>query len=242
MYIIAILATLLAFIVKGMSGFANTLIFGTVMSFTTNNLTITPVELLVGYPSNIIIAWKERKSIQTKVWLPLSILVILGSIPGAFFLKLGDQHVIKILFGIIVVSIGIEMLLRERQKVKHKSSRFFLTFIGILSGILCGLFGVGAFLVAYISRTTENKNQFRGNICLVFLVENTFRILLYGLTGILNLTILKNALLLIPFMILGLYIGIYLSHRVSELLVKKIVIVLLIISGASLILNNIHFY
>lgn len=242
MYLIAILATLLAFIVKGMSGFANTLIFGTVMSFTTNNLTITPVELLVGYPSNIIIAWKERKSIQTKVWLPLSILVILGSIPGAFFLKLGDQHVIKILFGIIVVSIGTEMLLRERQKVKHKSSRFFLTFIGILSGILCGLFGVGAFLVAYISRTTENKNQFRGNICLVFLAENTFRILLYALTGILNLTILKNVLLLIPFMILGLYIGIYLSHRVSELLVKKIVIVLLMISGASLILNNLHFY
>lgn len=241
MHITAIIAIILAYIIKGMSGFANTLIFGTIMSFTINNIKITPVELIVSYPSNIIIAWKERKGIKARVWIPLSVLVIIGSIPGALFLKSGDTHLIKTLFGFVVVFIGIEMLLRERQKINKKSSKGSLMLIGIVSGILCGLFGIGAFLVAYISRTTENQNQFRGNICIVFLVENTFRIILYSLTGILNIAILKDAIMLIPFMIIALFIGISLSKMVSEAFVKKIIIILLVISGISLIMNNINF-
>lgn len=238
MNIIAIIAVICAYIVKGMSGFANTLIFSTIMSFTTNNINITPLELIVGYPSNIYIAYKERNSISKKVCVPLSILVILGSIPGAIFLKNTDAGTIKTLFGFAVILIGLEMLLREKQKVKRESSKAVLFIIGIISGVLCGLFGIGAFLVAYISRTTNNQNQFRGNICMVFFVENTFRIILYSMTGILNLMILKQALTLIPFMIIGLLAGIFLSRKSSEKLVKNFVIILLIFSGISLIINN----
>lgn len=237
----AIVAVLLAYIVKGMSGFANTLVFSSIMSYTSNNIHITPVELIVGYPTNLFIAWKERKDISAKVCIPLSVLVILGSIPGALFLKNGDTQLIKSLFGFAIVFIGIEMLLRERQEAKRKSSKLLLVIIGIVSGILCGLFGIGAFLVAYISRTTENQNQFRGNICVVFFVENTFRIILYSMTGILNMSIVSDALLLTPFMIIGLSFGILLSKKTSDQLVKKIVIVLLIISGISLIINNFKF-
>ncbi len=238
MNVTAVIAVILAYIVKGMCGFANTLIFSTIVSFKTTNINISPVELIVGYPSNIFIAWKERKGISAKVCVPLSILVVLGSIPGAIFLKNGNTQFIKTLFGFAVVLIGIEMLFRERQKVKKQSSKIILAIIGILSGILCGLFGIGAFLVAYISRTIENQDQFKGNICVVFIVENTFRIILYSLTGILNVRILKSALLLMPFMIIGLSLGILLSNIASEKLVKKVVIILLILSGISLIINN----
>lgn len=238
MNVTAVIAVILAYIIKGMCGFANTLIFSTIVSFKTTNINISPVELIVGYPSNIFIAWKERKGISAKVCVPLSILVILGSIPGAIVLKNGNTQFIKTLFGFAVVLIGIEMLFRERQKVKKQSSKIILAIIGIISGILCGLFGIGAFLVAYISRTIENQDQFKGNICVVFLVENTFRIIFYSLTGILNVTILKSALLLMPFMIIGLSLGIFFSNIASEKFVKKVVIILLILSGISLIINN----
>lgn len=238
MTIAIVLAVLAAYVVKGMSGFANTLVFGTIMSFKTNTINITPLELVVGYPANIFIAWKARRGIVAKVWLPLAVLVILGSIPGAFFLKNGDAQLIKALFGFSVVFIGVEMFLRERQPVKRQSSGIMLAVIGVISGILCGLFGIGAFLVAYISRTTQDRNQFLGNICMVFLVENTFRIGLYMATGILNMQILKTALLLMPVMAAGLWIGIQISKRVGEGSSKKIIILLLIFSGLSLIVNN----
>lgn len=238
MDVMVIFAIVIAFIVKGLCGFANTLVFGSIMSYTSNTINITPIDLLMGYPSNMIIVWKERHSISAKVYVPLSMLVMIGIIPGALFLKVGDTGLIKVLFGIIVILIGIESFLRERQKVKKESSKTFLLLVGIVSGILCGLFGVGAFLVAYISRTTENQNQFRGNICVVFFVENTFRIILYSMTGILTFDIFKENLILYPFMIVGLGIGFLLSKVISEVMVKKIVIILLMISGVTLILNN----
>lgn len=241
MNIIAIIATISAYIVKGMCGFANTLIFSSIMSFSANNINITPTELLVGYPSNIFIAIKERKCLSVKVWLPLSLLVIAGIIPGTLFLKIGDSEFLKVFFGFSIVLISIEMLLREMQHEKKTSSKIILTIIGVISGILCGLFGIGAFLAAYINRTTSNQNEFKGNLCVVFLIENTFRLILYFITGIINIRILKDALLLIPFMLLGLYIGTILSKKISERFVKKLVIILLMCSGVSLILNNIIF-
>ncbi len=236
---IAVFAVVCAFIIKGMSGFANTLVFTTIMSFNASNINITPLELLIGYPSNIYIAWKERKGISAKVCIPLSLLVVLGIVPGILFLKNGNTGFIKILFGLAVIFTGLEMLLRERQPGKGKSSKLAFFLIGFLSGVLCGLFGVGAFLVAYISRTTDNLAQFKGNLCIVFFVENTVRIILYSLTGILNPGILKQAVLLMPFMVIGLAAGMLLSKKSGEKFVKNTVIILLILSGISLIISNI---
>lgn len=234
-----IIAVICAYIVKGMCGFANTLVFSTILSFQTNNINISPVEVIVGYPSNIIIAWKERKSLSTKIWLPLVCLVMLGSIPGAIFLKNGDTTIIKIIFGFTVMFIGMEMFIREYQGVKEKTSPIFLMVIGILSGLLSGLFGIGALLAAYVSRTTDNNSEFRSNMCIVFIVENSFRIILYTILGIINLSVLRTAMTLIPFMLIGLFIGMKLSKVLDEKLVKKIVIIMLVLSGVSLIINNI---
>ena len=91
-----IIATLCAFFVKGLCGFANTLVFTAILSFGNNNVNISPVELMLGYPSNIILAWRERKAIKWSICLPLALLVIVGSIPGVLFLKNADTGVIKI--------------------------------------------------------------------------------------------------------------------------------------------------
>ena len=232
------LCVTLAYIVKGMCGFANTLVFGTLAGVFTDNVNISPVDLLLGYPSNLLIAWTERKGIDFKICGPLCALVILGSIPGAFFLKVGDARILKVIFGFVVVFIGIEMYFRERKSGVSKGSPILMITIGLLSGVLCGLFGVGALLVAYVSRTAKNQTQFRANNCVVFSGENTFRLLLYGFSGILTLETVKTAVCLLPFMFLGLGIGIFFQKRLPERTAKKCVIVLLIISGLSLIVNN----
>lgn len=233
-----IIATIVAFFVKGLCGFANTLVFTTILSFGNNNVNISPVELLLGYPTNAILAWKERKSIKWGVCLPLAGLVLVGSIPGIWFLKNADTGVIKVVFGIAIVLIGLEMLLRERNRKKAKESKVLLGIIGILSGVLCGLYGVGALLGAYIGRVTEDTKAFKANICVVFLVENTFRIILYAVVGIITLDILKQAVLLVPLMLLGLFLGMQSGKVLNDKLVKKLVILMLIVSGVALVINN----
>lgn len=230
-----IIAAVCAFFVKGLCGFANTLIFTTIMSFGLSNRNISPVELLLGYPTNAFIAWQERRKMDWKLCLPLAVLVVLGSIPGMLLLKNADTGAVKILFGMVIVGIGIEMLLRERSTKKAKESRGLLALIGLLSGVLCGLYGIGALLGAYIGRVAKDSGAFRANICFVFFVENTMRIVLYSAAGILTAGMLFQALRLVPFMALGMYLGVKSRALLDERSAKKLVIVMLIVSGLSLI-------
>lgn len=233
-----IVATICAFFIKGLCGFANTLVFSTILSFGNSNINISPVELILGYPTNIIVTWKERKSIDWKVCLPLAVLVLLGNLPGIFLLKNVDTQIVKIVFGFVIVGIGLEMFFREKQSRKLKQSKLVLGFIGILSGILCGLYGIGALLAAYIGRVTDDSSSFKANICFVFIAENTFRIIMYAVMGILTQDIFKQAIILVPFMLLGLFLGMRSSKILNEKLVKKLVIVMLIVSGGALVWNN----
>lgn len=98
-----IIATLVAFFIKGLCGFANTLIFNGILGFTVNNINISPLEVVLGYPSNLILVWKERKSLNWKIWFPLTILVVVGSIPGIFLLKHTDAGILKIISGVVLV-------------------------------------------------------------------------------------------------------------------------------------------
>lgn len=234
-----IIATFSAFFIKGLCGFANTLVFDSILTFGNNNINVSPVEVLLGYPTNIIMTIRERNSIKPSICIPLSILVIAGSIPGVFLLQSIEASIVKVIFGVVVILIGIEMLIREISDKKSKSSKIVLVIIGLISGILCGLYGIGALLGAYISRVSDNTKEFKANICAVFIVENTFRIILYFVTGIMTIEVLKQFFMLIPFMLVGLFTGIKCSNVMDDRVAKKIVIVMLIISGAALIVNNI---
>ena len=190
-----ILAAVAAYFIKGLCGFANTLVFTSILSFGVANANISPIDLLLGYPTNLILTWKNRRSLDPKVYLPLAALVLAGSIPGAFLLKHVDARAVKVLFGVV------------------------------------------ALLAAYVSRVTEDGGSFKANISAVFIVDNTFRIVLYSVLGLMTFDTLKTALLL-PFALAGLFLGMKCSSRMNESLVKKITSILLVLSGISLILKN----
>ncbi len=270
-----IVATLCAFFVKGLCGFANTLVFSSILSFGSSNLNITPVEVLLGFPTNLILAWRERKGIRWKLCIPLILLVLAGNIPGMLLLKTVDAGSLKIFFGFVIAGIGAEMLVREYQTASNGQEarnqrtasngqgarsrgtasngrgtrgqepglpglpsslpgRLPLLFIGILSGVLSGMFGIGAMLAAYISRVTDDSHGFKANMCAIFIVENLFRIFLYLVSGILTPGVLWQAALLFPAMLAGLAAGIRSSSLLNERVVRKLVLVMLVVSGISL--------
>ncbi len=216
-----IIAAISAFYIKGLCSFANTLVFTSILSFGSSNINISPVELLLGYPTNMIISYKERKSINWRICLSLATMVVAGSVFGVFFLKNVNVILIKIIFGVIVIAIGVEMLLREIIQKKTRQSKVLLTIIGILSGVLCGIYGVGALLGAYISRVSEDSHGFKANICFVFFIENSFRIILYFINGIITIETLKYTFMLIPFMLAGLIGGMISARFINDNVVKK---------------------
>ena len=233
------ISTLLAYIIKGITGFGNTLVMGSLFSFVVSNRLTTPVDLIFGIPTNTYIVWRGRKNISLKVVIPLSLMLLAGIIPGTFLLKEGNDRILKSILGVVVVGMALEMWTRKPNKNEsQKNNPIFMVLIGVMSGVLAGLYGIGALLVAYISRTTDNKSEFRANICCVFLVDNIFRFFLYLYTGILNKEIFILTLFLSPAVFLGMMIGIKVDSKMKEETVKKVVIYLLIISGIILLLKS----
>ena len=233
-----IIATVAAYFIKGLCGFANTLVFTSVLSFRESNAAISPVDLLLGYPMNLILAWKSRKSLEPKIYVPLAMLVLMGSIPGAFLLKNTDVGAIKLIFGLVVIAFGTGMLSKEDNQKGVLFSEMGLAMIGVLAGLVCGLFGVGALLAVYVGRVTENSDSFKANISAVFIVENTFRIILYGILDLLTTETVNSALFLTPFALLGLFMGVKCSDFLNDRLVRKFSSILLLLSGIALILKN----
>jgi len=234
-----IVATVVAYFVKGLCGFANSLIFSSILGFGANNINITPVELMLSYPANIIMTYKNREKLDAKVYVPLAILVLLGSVPGALLLKTADAHALKIFFGIVVILMGIEMYLRSRSTKQYKESKVVMAIIGIVCGVLCGLFSVGALLSAYVSRVTKSTDEFKANINAVFILENTFRAITYIILGLITVQSLKTSLMLFPFMLVAMFAGMKCSKHMDDKVIQNLVVVLLIVSGIALIGNNI---
>ena len=153
-----IAATLAAFFIKGLCGFANTLIFQSILSFSVNNADISPVELVLGFPGNAILTWQNRKSLNPRIFLPLTALMLAGNIPGALMLKSIDGRIIKVIFGVVIICIALNMLL-EQSGEPHAPKKWMTALVGIAAGILSGLFGVGALLAAYVSRITDTGSR-----------------------------------------------------------------------------------
>lgn len=231
-------AVVLSYLVKGLTGFGNTLVMAPMFSMVVAPQTTTPVDLLFSLPANAFLVWKERRGLKWKVVGPLAGCVLIGNIPGVLFLKTGNVALLKAILGLVVICIGLEMLFRDKIPGSDTVNPVVLTILGGFSGFLAGMFGIGAPMVAYVNKVATSNQAFRANLCCVFLIENVFRLLAYGYTGILTKAVFLTALLLASAVVAGMKLGFRLYNRLDEARVRQLVIGLLLISGTLLSVRN----
>lgn len=250
--ILWIIAAFSGYFVKGVCGFANTLVLTGILSFGADNVNITPVDLVLSYGANAAMAYKERAHIRWRVALPLAALVLAGCLPGAFILKTGNSGIIKMAAGAAIILAAVVMLVRNLKAGKENNNqtdgskaddsfagKFITLLIAVVSGILSGLYGIGALMSVCVSRATDNSHEFKANMSLIFFAEGTFRMILYICIGIMSRQLFLRGLMLLPVSLAGLFCGMKLSNHIDEEKAKYVVIFFLIVSGIVLILNNI---
>ena len=231
------LAVLVGYFVKGVAGIGNTLVVTSAMSYTRTNAEITPVELLLCVPTNLVVTWVYRRHINWKLAIAPMCMVLAGDVLGVLLLKNVDVTAMKMVFGAVLILLSVEQLWRElRGKPGKAAHPALMLMLGISAGVLCGMFGVGALLAAYLSRVTTDDMTYKGTMSVIFTVENAFRIVAYSVTGLLTTASLINAAMLLPFMGLGLFLGIRLSSRMNARTMRIIIGAMLLISGIPLVL------
>ncbi|MGI6201457.1 MAG: sulfite exporter TauE/SafE family protein [Christensenellales bacterium] len=232
------ICTFLAYGIKGITGFGNTLVMNGLFSLRIENRLTSPADLIISLPANLWMAWRERRHLRMRVALPLSLMLLAGILPGVFLLKVGNAALLKCVLGVVIIGMGIEMLTRQNTQ-KKKPPKGVLFVIGLVSGVLAGMYGIGALLAAYVSRTTDEPGAFRANLCFVFAVDNVARMILYLATGILTWQVLGFALFLAPAAGLGLALSLRFGRRIPVRAVTLVTIGMLIVSGAALVIQNI---
>ena len=175
----------LAYFVKGLCGFANTLVFSSILSFWQDNIYITPIDLPLSLISNLLLVFHDHKALSVKIWGSGAFFMILGIIPGTFFLKAGDPALIKIILGFLTMGLALQMLLKKKS-AGGAGSALSHALIAILAGFISGLLGIGALISIYMARVTNSLEAFRGNLSLLFIMTNLFRFAIYIRTGILT--------------------------------------------------------
>ena len=232
------LAALAGYFVKGVAGIGNTLVVTSVMAYTRTNAEITPVELLLCVPTNLAVTWVYRRHIDWKLALAPLFMVLAGDALGVLLLKNVDVTAMKAVFGVVLMLLSVEQLWREMRgrpgKAGHPAAMLAL---GISAGVLCGMFGVGALLAAYLSRITSDDATYKGTMSIIFTVENLFRIVAYSAAGLLTSVSLTRAAMLLPMMAVGLFLGIRLSGKLQARTMRIIIGVMLLISGLPLLLT-----
>lgn len=225
----------LAFIIKGVVGFGDPLVSTPLLSLVLPNRVITPGLVPVSLVLNARVVWKNRRHFSWNVVLPISAFVLLGIIPGTLLLQYGSPVKLKLLLGLVIIGLGIEMLTRKSASQK-KPSAVVRSLVSFASGITAGLFGIDLLFLAYLERVSGNREEFRSNVCFVFLLECIFRGILYLWQGLFHVETLLLTAVGLPGALLGMKIGAYLDRRIDDRRSRQYIIYVFIAGGVSTVL------
>ena len=221
----------IAFIIKGLVGFGDPLLSTPLLSVYLPNSTITPGLLPVSLILNARVVWKNRSHFNARLVLPIAAFVMLGIIPGTLLLRYGSPSVLKLLLGLVIIAMGAEML--TRKPGTGKPSTLLRSVMSFLSGVTAGLFGIDLLFLAYLERVTQRREEFRSNVCFVFIFECVFRVILYLWSGMFSRESLLLSVIALPASLLGMWIGALLDKRVSDRLSHRFIIYVFILGGVS---------
>ncbi len=226
--------------IKGMTGFGNTVVMSPMYAYVISPKMTTPIDLLFSLPTNGWLFLKNRQHVKVSYIGPIILLMLVGTLPGALLLKYIDVTLMKLVLGVFIVIISADMFHHKYMKHEKLKPRPWLKVVfGIGSGITVGMFGISIPIAAYLTRSSSEPDVFKGRLSAIFLIDNIIRIILYTVLGIFTSPVLQLVILLAPAVMGGMYLGMFIARKLSIEWVNKLIIAMLAILGANLAISNI---
>lgn len=233
--IIASLIVIMGKTIKGLTGFASSPIIVPLLTLFLDLKFVVPVVATITFFSGLIMFILTRKHIKKDEFLLVLIFVIIGSFIGSQILAYFDSNILKKILGVTIILYALKMLLSQNISLNKNLKKFWGALAGFIGGIFGGLFDVnGPPIVIYMSHKLSKK-PFRATITAIFFVDVIWRNILYTLNGVATLESLKFALYLLPALTIGILLGSKLQVNINEALFKRIVAIILLITGILLI-------
>ena len=237
--VIAALATVFAGISKGGFGsgaaFASAAILATIIEPGTAIGIMLPLLILMDLGS-LKPYWKKWRSRES--WI-----LIIGSIPGVILGTLLYSNVsadfFRFLIGIICLAFVFWQALQTWtiiQKPIRPLADFFGFFLGCFAGFTSFISHAGGPPAAiYLLSKKPSKTEYQATTVIVFWAVNLAKAIPYTFLGLFTIDTLVLDMILSPFALLGVWIGVKAHYLISEELFFLFTYILLTITGVRLI-------
>ena len=144
---------------------------------------------------------------------------------------------LKIIMGAFIILSAV--ILSTGFRVKIKNEKFAYSAAGFKGGLTNGAISFGGPpTVLFLQNQNEEKNIFRANLSMFFLIIGTAGMINLMAIGMLTNDLWVSAAYLVVPCIVGTFLGNYLSHKLNEGIFRKIVLGILFIAGVMAIVMS----
>jgi len=233
----------LAFFLKGIAGIGVSTVAVPILSLIIGAKQIVVLSSIVNVLGGLVMYRIDPQPASRRYWWPIAALMILGAVIGGIALKLTPLKSFEKILGIAILGAGIGFII---WRGKRKSSSFLEQLpqkgrvkdyvIGFLGGISGGFVGINSPIFILYFRSYLAKGPMRRLLVLILLPSAFSQVATYASLGLMNRQIILYALLSLPGLLLGIYLGNRTFFKISEKVFGTILGGVLIVLSWGLIL------
>jgi uncharacterized membrane protein YfcA len=235
--IYAIIAVIAAGVIKGLTGFGFSLVSVPVLIVVLGPTTAVPVVILLNAVANVVLFPLVRKAANLKRIVPLIIAGIVTIPLGVLLLLALDTGTVELVAGSVTIFFALAFLAGFQRPVADEKWGFAAA--GLISGTLNGLISTGGPpAILFLTNQGVPKKAFRASMLAYFLCLSIVSVPTFLVGGLLSLEVVHYALMLLPAMFLGAFVGSKLLHGLPERTFRVTSLVVVMLAGTLSVLSS----
>ncbi|KAB7789405.1 sulfite exporter TauE/SafE family protein [Bifidobacterium cebidarum] len=221
-------------VIQAITGFAGTVL---AMPFSMLLLGTDTAKVVLNITTLLACLWlgvQHRAHIRWRILGEMVGLMAIGMAVGVVLYAALPLAPLQKAYGVFIIVIALKNLIWPSH---GEPPHWLLIVIVLLAGVIHGMFiSGGALLVIYAAARLKDKNEFRATMACVWVALNSVLTVQQGAAGVITPHALMLTAVSIPLLIVAIAIGNRLQQHVSQEAFLKLTYVLLVISGASIVL------
>lgn len=228
--------TFVAAIASGLAGFAFALIVSGIYLHVLEPAAATPLVLACSAAAQVIGMLRLRGAMSWRGAAPLLAGGLAGVPAGALLLAHVPPGPLKLAVGLFLVAYASYALLAGQRAAPLRRGAAADVAIGAVGGVMGGLAGLsGAVPTLWVTLCVQGKEEQRAIYQPYIFVMQLYGLAWLGGTGLLDAADPRTFILVLPAVLAGTLVGLALYARVNDALFRRIVLLLLLASGLSLV-------
>lgn len=231
---------LFGYTVLAVGGFGSALVSMPLLALLLPLKLVVPVMLLLDFTGMLSQGVRLRRDLDVTEMGAVVPPQVLGMIVGVAALVWLPGPALLVFLGLFILGYGLYSL---RAPPRRKPiARWWAIPTGLFGGLIGGMFGTGGAVFAlYYTMRIPELTRMRATMSAVFVVSTGTRLILFLLSGLLlQREVWVAYLLLVPFVWGGLFVGHRLQGKLTPAQVARVVSVLLLFSGGSVLWKGLN--